>query len=246
MGTKVFLYVYWFGIPVLSLILALVVGFATYELADKYRKWLGWSNPGGAILFGAIALIFGLFFGFSRAVNPLGEPIAIISHSNSVVATAGQNRDLVWSWDKRLRGNHVIDISPEMLETISMELQPITSNPKVRSLAYWVRVKAPGTPVARLKYLDRFKYLRNSAFPNDFSNVHATEFVKFQLYEFDEHHSKELAMLYNPLDEKQQAQLLDLLRSSIGPVLQDVGLEVESAGFSFVSVSDLIAKKSRD
>lgn len=240
MGHYFILLFYWVVVPVLSLVVALVVGFVLCQLADKYPKRLGWLTGLAVVMFFAF-LLSGLGFGYATAINGYGEPIAIVAPDNTIVALAGKNRDIVWRWDKRLRGNRVIDLSPVAYDPISMELQPITTNPKVRALRYWVRIGAPGTLEARLKYLNKFEYLGDY----ELESAPIKEFVKFQLYEFDELHSKELATLYNPLDDAQQARLFKLVRSSIGSTLEEVGLRVDGAEFDFISVSDLITKSRR-
>jgi hypothetical protein len=243
MGPYFMLWLFWIGVPILSIIFGLLAGFGLDELITRHQRWLRRMNPAGPYILGGVVLFAVCLIGYNTAVNGFGEPIAIVAPDNSIVALAGQNRDVVWRWDKRLRGNRVIDLSPATYSLISMELQPITSNPKVRPLKYWVSIGAPGTPEARLKYLSEFGSLR----PNDNAyNQSVVQFVKYRLYEFDEHHSKELAMLYNPLDDKQQYQLLVLLRNSIGSDLEKVGLRIDGAGFDFISISDLITKKGRD
>ena len=84
----------------------------------------------------------------------------------------------------------------------------------------------------RLKFLAKFDYFN----PNDFmrlpkDNDKIVDFVKYQLYEFNEHYGKELAELYNPLDKDQQMRFSVFITTHLSAKFSEVGLRLADARF---------------
>jgi len=104
------------------------------------------------------------------------------------------------------------------------KVSPITNNPKVRRLSYTVRVEI----VDLHDYFNSIglkpKHGTNSLFTENAVIFQRT--VEYELYEFNNTHSKELAAFYNPLDRKQTADLAALLKQHINPKLVNSGLAI--------------------
>ncbi len=89
--------------------------------------------------------------------------------------------------------------------TVSASVHPITDNPKVRGLKYAIEVEVLDTRTFfGLGYGDK---------DGDWeaNNRRISELVEYWLYEFNNAHSRDLAVFYNPFDVRQQQALETLL-----------------------------------
>ena len=102
----------------------------------------------------------------------------------------------------------------------------VTENPKVRRIHYEL--------FARVKYPADFyikEYRRSFSRENE-ADDELRKLVDYQIYDFNNIHSKELAQFYNPLDEEQNKQLKELLESYFNERLAEDGVEVVFQKFS--------------
>lgn len=96
----------------------------------------------------------------------------------------------------------------------------VTENPKVRNIAYNIKVNKFGS-------VESFLAHRKTATPKGGTK----EWVAFWLYEFNEAKSKDVAKFYNPKDLKQQKEFRDLLENFLRPYLRRAGLTLVKAEF---------------
>jgi len=103
-----------------------------------------------------------------------------------------------------------------------MAVQPITQNPKVRHIEYTMDVT-----VCNLK--DYFNSIGNTDFGwtvlyQGDQTMAIRAAVEYELYEFNNARSIELAEFYNPRDDEQTAQLERLIVSNVHERLREKGL----------------------
>lgn len=143
------------------------------------------------------ALVLMLFaVGFNRWIP--GETMLITSTGE--VKGVFPERTSIWRWDSRLDGTEWVSYAKRD-ESVRMSVSPITENPKVRGLTYEVTVEILGSSESYLvlQEVTEGKGIRH--------------WLKDQLFEFNEAHSRDLAKFYNPLDEDQQDEFEEMVRS---------------------------------
>lgn len=143
---------------------------------------------------------------------------------DGVIQKVFAKKTLMWqsTWNSLSQGAHLVAYG-EHQTLVTMTAHPITENPKVRSLRYLITVKSHPGPENVLK-LEQIMGKQT----ND--NLLHTR-VQSLLYEFNERNSKQLALLYNPLDDTQQNEFSKLLREFMAKPLEDSGAYVYTAAF---------------
>ena len=122
-------------------------------------------------------------------------------------------------------GRRVFNVPDEMYAKGSVT--PITENPKARHISYSVKVVIPEPQIFFKKTDERWH--TNSGHGVENEVVKTTD---FWLYEFNNSHSRELAELYNPLDERQVQKLRDMLLPWLNGRIAADGLAATNVSFS--------------
>ncbi len=128
---------------------------------------------------------------------------------------------LVWDFDPRYENYDLVKLSQTVKAT--SYLHPITENPKVRDFRYNVELTPLSVPSDALLWA---KALQQSGLGEE-------DWLKFQLYEFNELYSKDAAKFYNPLDAHQQLQFRALLEEFMEPRLDVAGRSLGIVEFKF-------------
>ena len=135
---------------------------------------------------------------------------------NRVVTIVKRNSNF-WRWAPE-NGMAAIPFT-ELATSTEMYVKPISANPKVRELYYTVRFFT-GQFAQTIANVWRAVGMPIVNHPSELQEALQKEFgrwLKFQLYEFNEAHSQELAELYNPLDQSQQYRFRKLLEAFLLP-----------------------------
>lgn len=131
----------------------------------------------------------------------------------------------VWRWEKERRELFFGDLreTPYFGGIIMHYVVPKVTNPKVREIEYYVRVRFfRNSRQSVQKFFDFFV-----------GGLEWKSFVKRNLFDFNEKEPKKLGSKFlNPLDDKQQKQFKELMKTYLDPLLRKAGLEVEAASFS--------------
>lgn len=179
-------------------------------------------NPNGPAILafnGVCAFFVTLIFGPLAVENVL--PGNALIQTDGTVVRLFNERTVIWEWEF---GEEVRLVDYRKPLVVSMAVSPITENPKVRHLMYKVVVKMVLTPKA---YAERFL-----AFEGSEGGETPGELLERVLYEFNERHSRELAVFYNPRDRLQQAEFGKLVREFLDPIFTARGMVVEEATFT--------------
>ncbi len=100
-------------------------------------------------------------------------------------------------------------------------VQPITDNPKVRHLKYKLEV----TIVDPTAFARAVQLTPGQKCPGDGPNrCQLNDAVLYEIYEFNNANSKELAKYYNPYDKNQTSELQKLLNIKLTPPLMAKGI----------------------
>ncbi len=139
----------------------------------------------------------------------------------------------LWRWDQRLNGADIINIEPKENESLVwMNVRPITSNPGVRDIKYWVQVNC-STPEGLITMWKALNFRKPGQLSYSYSRAMET-WLTSMLYDFNEKRRHELAAFFNPLDPEQQARFKQLLQDFLAPELQRTGLTLADACFTEV------------
>lgn len=143
----------------------------------------------------------------------------------------------LWRWDRRLDGADIISIKPQNHESfVWMNVRPITSNPGVREIKYWVKVQC-STPEQLITMWNGLGLQNpgcmNGSQPHGYNEVKDT-WLTSKLYDFNEKRRHELSAFFNPLKPEQQQQFRQLLQDFLAPELQRTGLTLVDARFTEV------------
>lgn len=123
---------------------------------------------------------------------------------------------------------------------VEMSVAPITENPKVRKIIYAVEVTYDEDPTvvsqlidlaAKLGLQNRFKTLKTDSW-QDYLNPDIDGIIRYYLYEFNDKHSRELSMLYNPLDLKQQDEFRVLVSAYLMPKIGPYQVSITRTSFN--------------
>ncbi len=159
----------------------------------------------------------------------------IISENGSVVQAFPKNT-IIWQnrWDKLISQGRLTDYR-ERYVRVAMSAHPITDNPKVRSLKYSISVKSYESPEALIaleSVVGKYTYAMGiDPTTNSDEKAKITNKIRFLLFEFNEKKSKDLATLYNPLDDAQQARFKAMVKESIGTQLTGIGCYLDYVAF---------------
>lgn len=202
-----------------------VMVLSSFDIFSPVRP-LKWREGFTAIITGFILL---LPFWFIETVR---MDRAIINGSE-VLHDFTQNTIMwQWRWNSLMSNKNARLVSyGELFADVNIGVHPITENPKVRSFRYFVEIKTRPTIKDRLLLEKEIGKVSNYAGQSG-SYLPLAVCVKSMLYEFNEKHSKELAMFYNPLDESQQIEFNKLLVGDVGDKIAQMGAYIVSAKFS--------------
>ncbi|PIZ99383.1 MAG: hypothetical protein COX77_01740 [Candidatus Komeilibacteria bacterium CG_4_10_14_0_2_um_filter_37_10] len=104
-------------------------------------------------------------------------------------------------------------------------VQPITDNPKVRTLKYEVGITV--TDLNKLFYSP--ERLSHKTHYQAYEMVNGI--VQYQLHEFNNINSKQLSLFYNPYEKEQLLALDSLIKNEINPLLAINGLSIHLKWF---------------
>ena len=91
-----------------------------------------------------------------------------------------------------------------------MEITPITPNPKVRKISYKVNFIAKASNKVAFRALSQWVREKFNHFLSPTSYA-IEQRLQYELYEFNEANSKEIAEFYNPMDKEQQSRFKELI-----------------------------------
>lgn len=160
----------------------------------------------------------------------------VFEKDGSLVTVVPDGKAL-WGGSKLANGRHVAYLSDKYKLYVSMKVQPITANPKVRELNYSVELAISNNAESMSLYVARFgapslKMFSQGTYQLYFESGEIEKHVQSLLYEFNEYHSKELSKFYNPFDENQQQEFGRLLRTYVEKDAASFGLEIRRARFT--------------
>lgn len=194
--------------------------------------WLSESHSRPSIFWPALLSVGGLIWTSFLAIMSRNsrrlEPVTLILSRQGadwqVLMTINQTL-VVWEKDleRFLAENFAVIDDPSIKCQVEMETRPITANPKVRELTYSVVIRAVGDLRGAKARLN----LRNK-----WQNFSFEKWLRFQLYEFQEKRSVQLAEFYNPVSHEQQADFLSLVMTFLHAELDRAGFELMEARFS--------------
>ncbi len=187
------------------------------------RRWL---KRFDVMITGCVAgliMMAPMIFCALAVVQPvLGRSVRISIPSQTVAEVNLDSWKGWWRWDPRLdkQKNRWVSLAG-WDQRVTMKLSPITDNPKVRDLKYSIEWDLPAdTDLATWNILI-----------HELSGDDPQTYVQRQLYEFDEHNSRELAKFYNPLDEAQQTKFRQLVEGFMRPVFERTQLKLRKVRF---------------
>jgi len=214
------------GYLLVALVLAILL--AGTRSINHFRQG-GWkqlkrriAGPVKAFLF---TFVFGALFAFILMTNTVvSDSLIILNHNgqSQVVQYVGDGSILAWKWDPRFDEQHVAVRVSSLGRSVGMEVQPITENPKVRTIKYCVFLKFPETTPDWGVLWDRLD--------GDTPGI----FIKRLLYDFNDQHSKELAKFNNPLRSEQQEEFQQMIENFLAPHLQGLKMSVATARPDFI------------
>lgn len=186
----------------------LLIGAGT-TLIPRFKK----SSAKTSIVTMGFVIGFGASFILSCATEirlvrfDPGTVVLMKSGANIILPDGGR----LWKDDPRLAGGYTTCYYG-INEGFNCEvaLSPITANPKVRRLSYTVPILqtdkgfSPESAIWFARSYDR----------------DCKERVLYWLCEFNERHSKELALFYNPYDPQQQKRFDKLIRQYLEPLVK--------------------------
>lgn len=193
------------------------------ETSFAYFGWILISVL-GATIFSCIAYCFLLY---EIGSDQTAERFIIIDDDDRV-QTCYLKGTMVWlkvanRWEK-LGWQSKPWIGPSA--KVTMQLRPITANPKVRDLKYSVTFNANGN-LERIQ--EQLKTIRDHP-GGPFGSVN--EFLEWVLYEFQEKNSIALSEFSNPADARQRGKFLTFTYNCLKPMLENTGINMSNAEFS--------------
>ena len=189
-------------------------------IIPQSRRWLKHFD---VMIIGSVAgliMLAPMIFCALAAVQPVPGRSVRISISSQTVAEVNLDSGMFWwRWDPRLdkQKNRWVSLAV-WDQQVTMQLNPITDNPKVRDLKYWIEWDLP--PETDLVAWTTLMQELNGDSPQTY--------VQRQLYE---HNSPELAKFYNPLDEAQQTRFRQLVEGFMQPVFERTQLKLKNVRF---------------
>jgi hypothetical protein len=172
------------SLPILSAC-SLVVLFASFILSER--------KPYLALALFLLSIGGGLF---SFVFGEMFRPYTVVIQNDNILLDSRSDIATSWSWQIPKDGKVIRYGAREI--AVTMHLQPITDNPKVRRLTYKVSGNVGADTWAEYEPLyDTYRKLGLNS---------PEEMLGYFLYDFNEMESKKLAEFWNPLDAAQQAK----------------------------------------
>jgi|GEM_PF-5298531 len=186
---------------VLLAVIALFVALFLFSL-----EGVSWSPR--LALIGAALLVIGCFAGWvftHKTVNVRPDSILLDLRGN-IVKIFLQDQTV---WKKEYIDYAIVPFKKTGYE-LKMEVTPITPNPKVRKIIYEVALEIPAETVDAL-YRVRAWVREKFKIPHFPSAEELRKRFEYELYEFNDKRSTDLAVFSNPLDQGQQVAFKQLL-----------------------------------
>ncbi len=214
----------------IAIAFGLIIQWPEFGKLSKAGRWKAW----GLIVCG---LICASPFWFIELVAGnqvvISGPKATAVFTKSSIVTQSK-------WNQLMAGPnaHLASFEP-WHANVAMGIHPITENPKVRSLRYFVRVET-GRTVEDVLLLEKSTGFQVSDIRNVSNGQNSDASGNFTplgtktkslLYEFNDKHSKELALYYNPLDASQQIGFSNLVTGYLQEPLSQMGAHVTHVEF---------------
>jgi hypothetical protein len=223
------------------------VGFGVGLICRRFPKRFDF---GDQLEFGAVAALVALILGgvvvgtfhdgnitgVARQIVLINPHTLLVSRSGAVVYRVFKHEEAISrdSYETILNnGLRLVSYNthPAMTE---MNVVPITSNPKVRSILYETRFTYGGT-LAEMASLLSFTATASEKY--GFETKSEDEIVKkylaMLLYDFQDQHSKEMAEFTNPLRQEQQKRFEELVMNYLRPRLDGAPIRLTSVRFRF-------------
>ncbi len=165
----------------------------------------------------------GLIFGISFSVVTATKYVVCGNHEGMILVNTDGTMQYEYNCvDGAWKPDNVIEV-PRLNNgfDLKMSAHPITENPKVRNLKYFVTVKI----------IDLAKYFGKEDVARVLRDNDAEYWVRKTLYDFNEAKSPELGRFYNPLDKEQELQFRTLLHEFVNPQVAEHGLRVAFVKF---------------
>lgn len=201
---------------------------AFFWIAAVVFPWLNgraWIGPGILLLIVATSAFSAVGY-YSRVLRP--KDVLIDKYNGNLEFVYKKRRE----WKSALIGYVVAQRGSYDVEK-NMSVSPVTDNPKVRKILYDVQLRARLS--SEESFRQWFEFLtKDRRIPiTDLEYMWACikKVLEYELYEFQNARSKEIAELYNPLDQKQQQKFEELVISFLSPTLK--GLEVQPLEIAF-------------
>src|SRR3989344_6276213 len=210
---------------ILTVILAgVVLGILIASGAKWWIEKLAWDDRQGTFFEWSALVLVGSVMGTMVVTSGLRDIPAgsMVWDGGKFYAVVANKKQLtLWFWDyniwTRNKNWQLVNFADPEKSSAAMHIQPITTNPKVRNLNYSVGVSVGNTPEDFIAW-NRLK-------------VNLQNWLEFQLYEFNEAHSRELAEFYNPASREHQLKFQSLLRAFLLPLIKDKGLYLTGSSF---------------
>lgn len=198
-----------FSIP---LFLAVILLASVFLFTKKRRLWFDFTS----VVLAIVLLFSSLFYEFPGGDN---------DHPGFVVTIAKDGTTEVHRWGAFEIGKSRVFNVPEK-PIVGSSVTPITDNPKARHITYQVAVEMVNPEIF-------FQSLTGRQNKTGLEEVtkEIQEVVKYQLYEFNNAHSRELAELFNPLDPSQVEKLNQMLLPWLNGKIGQQGLAATSVIF---------------
>jgi hypothetical protein len=237
----------WYMVVGLLLILSTIVGwgFILYNLVSFAITGISESQRKIEVRFIVLIKAFGLYvlLGVLLAtpiwlveIVPAKRAVVHTERNDGVrVAQSFQSATIMWQWDwdKLMAGPRarVVDYNSRTAD-ISMNFHPITDNPKVRSLRYVISASTGDSPQDLVALENSSgRVATHPGYSDDAIKPWVAERVRYLLYEFNEKNSKQLAVLYNPLDQSQQVVFRKMVEDSLAGPLHECGMYLQRVRF---------------
>lgn len=198
-----------FGVIVIAVIL--VWGRTIYTICS--RKQMSNSDRELIVTFAVLAMMIA-FYAVLEHLTVGVKPHGAIFSGGQVVAInmSGYACDIYWK-SMIPRGWEAVDIAPWQ-RSVTMHLNPITTNPKVRNLIYKVEISG-GATLQECVSLHLWQKRNGRS---------ADDWLRYQLYELNEAKSREMSQFYNPCDTSQQAEFRKLVEDWLPPIPPGVNI----------------------
>lgn len=234
----------WFVTAIILTILSGIVGLVLIvanilSIRETLKRKVFIDRPRGKVVISLNYVLIGaLLIAPPFILEFVKRESTIISPTKNIVADfPGHTILWQWDWNRLITGNRLADYSIRSAEVI-ITAHPITENPKVRSLRYTIDADTRKDPSSLLRFEKAGNFQSKKYLGEDVNFTYQQQVlhrkVKSLLYEFNEANSKELAKLYNPLDNSQQERFRKLVSGFFDSQLDEMGAHITLARFEIV------------